>query len=99
MESDFFGQIKSRSTCIRMMEQKRKEKDNTSCVKHGVEVWACMAAGGTGSLVFIDNMIDDRSNKVNSGVYKATPSAHSHPHAGWVERRFTASSKANILQP
>lgn len=31
---------------------------------------ACMAASGTGLLVFIDDVTDDRSNMMNSEVYR-----------------------------
>ena len=32
--------------------------------------WACMAASGTGSLVFIDDVTHDGSSRMNSDVYK-----------------------------
>ncbi len=38
--------------------------------------WACMAANGTGSLLFIDDVTADRSSKMNSEVFKAVISAH-----------------------
>ena len=33
--------------------------------------WTCMAASGTGSLVFINDVTTDRSSKMNSEVYRA----------------------------
>mgnify|MGYP002715355238 CR=1 FL=1 len=47
-------------------------KHTTSSVKHGggsVMAWACMAANGTGSLVFID-VTADKSSRMNSEVCK-----------------------------
>lgn len=38
--------------------------------------WACMAAKGTGSLMFIDEVTADTSSKMNSEVYGAILSAH-----------------------
>ena len=68
-------------------------KYTTSCVKHGggsVMAWACMAANGTGSLVFIDDVTADRSSKMNSEVYRAILSAHIQPNATkLIGRRFT----------
>ena len=49
-------------------------KHTTSSVKHGegsVMAWACMASSGTGSLVFIDDVTEDRSSKINSAVFIA----------------------------
>ena len=53
-------------------------------VKHGgvsVMVWACMAANGTGSLVFIDDVTADKSSRMNSEVFRAILSAHIQPNA------------------
>ncbi len=68
-------------------------KHTTSSVKHGggsVMAWACMAASGTGSLVFIDDVTADKSSRMNSEVFRAISSAHIQPNAseliGW---RFT----------
>ena len=56
----------------------------TSSVKRGgsgVMAWSCMAANGTESLVFIDDVTADRSSKVHSEVYRATLSAQIQPDA------------------
>ena len=44
-------------------------------------VWACMAANGTGSLVFIDEVTADKSSRMNSEVFRAILSAHIQPNA------------------
>ena len=52
--------------------------------------FACMAANGTGSLVFIDDVTADRSSKMNSEVYRAILSAHIQPNATkLIGHRFT----------
>ena len=59
-------------------------KHTTSSVKHGggsVMAWACMAANGTGSLVFIDDVTADKSSRMNSEVFRAILSAHIQPNA------------------
>ncbi|MCJ8739407.1 hypothetical protein PDJAM_G00046810 [Pangasius djambal] len=49
-----------------------------------------MAANGTGSLVFIDDVTADRSSKMNSEVSRALLSAHIQPNATkLIGRRFT----------
>uniref|UniRef100_A0A8C6NVL2 Transposase Tc1-like domain-containing protein n=1 Tax=Nothobranchius furzeri TaxID=105023 RepID=A0A8C6NVL2_NOTFU len=67
-------------------------KHTTSSVKHGagsVMVWACMAASGTSSLVFIDDVTADKSSTMNSEVFRAI-SAHIQPNASeLIGRRFT----------
>ncbi|XDV43857.1 hypothetical protein PO909_012255 [Leuciscus waleckii] len=59
-------------------------KHTTSSVKHGdgssVMAWACMAANGTGSLVFID-VTADKSSRMNSEVFRSILSAHIQPNA------------------
>uniref|UniRef100_A0A3P9JP88 Transposase Tc1-like domain-containing protein n=1 Tax=Oryzias latipes TaxID=8090 RepID=A0A3P9JP88_ORYLA len=53
-------------------------KHTTSSVKHGggsVMVWACMAASGTGTPVFIDDVTQDRSSPMNSEVFRDRLSA------------------------
>ncbi|KAG2467436.1 TCB1 transposase, partial [Polypterus senegalus] len=53
-------------------------KHTTSSVKHGggsVMAWVCMAASGTGTLVFIDNATQDRSSRMNSEVFRDILSA------------------------
>ena len=68
-------------------------KHTTSSVKHGggsVMAWACMAANGTGSLVFIDDVTADKSSRMNSEVFRAILSAHIQPNASeLIGRRFT----------
>ena len=64
-----------------------------------VIAWAYMAASGTGSLVFIDDVTADKSSRMNSGVYKALLSAQIQPNAakraGWCP---TEKMTQNILQ-
>uniref|UniRef100_A0A8C7X7Z9 Transposase Tc1-like domain-containing protein n=1 Tax=Oryzias sinensis TaxID=183150 RepID=A0A8C7X7Z9_9TELE len=53
-------------------------KNTTSSVKHcgGSEMaWACMATSGTGTLVFIDDVTQDRSSPMNSEVFRDRLSA------------------------
>ncbi len=68
-------------------------KHTTSSVKHGggsVMAWACMAACGTGSLVFIDDVTADKSSRMNSEVFRAILSAHIQPNASeLIGRCFT----------
>uniref|UniRef100_A0A8C4SI25 Transposase n=1 Tax=Erpetoichthys calabaricus TaxID=27687 RepID=A0A8C4SI25_ERPCA len=48
-------------------------KHTTSSVKHGggsVMAWACMAASGNGTLVFIDDVTQDRSSRMNYEVFR-----------------------------
>ena len=59
-------------------------KHTPSSVKHGggsVMAWACMAANGTGSLVFIDDVTADKSSRIHSKVFWAILSAHIQPNA------------------
>ena len=62
-------------------------------MKHGGDIvmaWACMAANGTGSLVFIDDVTADKSSRMNSEVFRAILSAHIQPNASeLIGRRFT----------
>ena len=52
--------------------------------------WAYMAANGTGSLVFIDDVTADKSSRMNSEVFRAIISAHIQPNAAeLIGRRFT----------
>ena len=37
--------------------------------------WECMAASGTGSLVFIDDVTQDRGSRMNSEVFRDILSA------------------------
>lgn len=68
-------------------------KHTTSHVKHGggsVMAWACMASSGTGSLVIIGDVTEDRSSQMNSEVHRNISSAQTRPNSvmliGW---RFT----------
>ena len=52
--------------------------------------WACMAANGTGSLVFIDDVTADKSSRMNSEVFRAILSAHIQPNVSeLIGRHFT----------
>ena len=54
-------------------------KHTSSSVKLGggsVVAWACMAASGVGSLIFIDDVTHDGSSRMNSEVYKNILSAN-----------------------
>ena len=69
-------------------------KHTTSSVKYGggsVMVWACMAANGTDSLVFIDGVTADKRSRMNSEVFWPMLSAHIiQPNASeLIGRRFT----------
>ena len=71
--------------------------------------WACMAANGTGSLVFIDDVTADRSSRMNSEVYRAVRSAqiqsnatkpkalHSTDHSN--DAKHTAKAKLKAQRP
>jgi hypothetical protein len=66
----------------------------TSSVKHGggsVMAWACMAANGTGSLVFIDDVTADKSVRIHFEVFRPILSAQIQPNASkLIGRCFTA---------
>lgn len=59
-----FGQINSRLTCTRIMKREKHGNKSLSKAYHiickicggNVIAWACMAANGKGSLVFIDSV-------------------------------------------
>ena len=54
-------------------------KHTSSSVTHcggSVMTWACMAASGVGSLIFIDDVTHDGSSRMNSEVYKNILSAN-----------------------
>ncbi|MEE6521711.1 hypothetical protein FKM82_020009 [Ascaphus truei] len=52
--------------------------------------WTCMAYNGTGSLVFIDDVTEDRIRRMNSEVYRDILSAQIQPNiAKLIGRRFT----------
>ena len=53
-------------------------------------VWACMAANGTCSLVFIDDMTADKSSRMNSEVFRDILSVQIQPNASkLIGRCFT----------
>ena len=63
--------------------------------------WACMASSGTGSLVFIDDVTEDRSSWMNSEVYRDIVSAQIQPKgARLIGHRFTVQmdNDPNILR-
>ncbi len=57
-----------------------------------VQAWACMASSGTGLLVFIDDVTEDRSSQINSEVYRDILSAHSVKcsKVGWTALHSTS---------
>ena len=58
--------------------------------------WACMAANGTGSLVFIDDVTADKSSRMNSEVFWAILSAPIQPNASeLIGQRFTVQMDKN----
>uniref|UniRef100_A0A8C4S635 Transposase Tc1-like domain-containing protein n=1 Tax=Erpetoichthys calabaricus TaxID=27687 RepID=A0A8C4S635_ERPCA len=67
-------------------------KHTTSSVKHSggsVMAWVCMAASGTGTLVFIDDVTQDRSSRMNSEVFRDILSAQIQLNAvKLIGRRF-----------
>lgn len=81
-------------------------RHKTSAVKHdggSVMAWACMAANGTGLLVFTVDVTAFRSSKMNSEVYRAILSAHIQRNAAKLTgQRFTMDNgwimTQNILQ-
>ncbi len=88
-----------RSTCTRVMGREEYGEGKEllmilSIPPHQwsmvVVAWACMAASGTGSLVFIDDVTTDKSSRMNSEVFRAILSAHFQPNASeLIGRRFT----------
>ena len=76
-------------------------KHTTSSVKHsggGVMAWACMAAEGTGSLIFIDDITADGSSKINSEVDRHILSAQLQANVSKpICQRFNKTMIANIL--
>ncbi len=85
----FIGRLKIRSTCTRMTGRKKNGEGfeqlmiqimwtmNIICETwwSSVMAWACMASSGTGLLVFIDDVTEDRSSQKNSEVYRDILSA------------------------
>ncbi|KAG2457144.1 TCB1 transposase, partial [Polypterus senegalus] len=67
-------------------------KHTTSSVKYGggsVMAWACMAASGTGTLDFINDVTQDRSSQMNSEVFRDILSAQIQLNAvKLIGRRF-----------
>ncbi len=91
--------MRPRSTCTRVMGREEYGEGKEllmilSIPPHQwsmvVVAWACMAASGTGSLVFIDDVTTDKSSRMNSEVFRAILSAHFQPNASeLIGRRFT----------
>uniref|UniRef100_A0A8C5Q2J1 Transposase Tc1-like domain-containing protein n=1 Tax=Leptobrachium leishanense TaxID=445787 RepID=A0A8C5Q2J1_9ANUR len=76
-------------------------KHTTSSVKHGggsVMAWACMAANGTGSHVFIDDVTGDKSSRMNSEVFRPILSAHIQPNAAELIGQCRWTMIQSILQ-
>ena len=60
--------------------------------------WTCMAANGTESLVFIDDVTADRSSRMNSEVYRALLSAQIQPNVAKLIRGcFTVQMDNEML--
>ena len=58
-----------------------------------------MAANGTGSFVFIDDVTADKSSRMNSEAFQAILSAHIQTNASeLIGRRFTVQMDNDILQ-
>lgn len=66
------------SVCRRVEAKAPKVTIHNTC--YCVTAWACMAANGTRSLVFTDDVTADRSSRMNSDVCRATPSAQIQPN-------------------
>lgn len=65
--------MKARVNCVKMMGGEYGERKEEH-LSNMVEAWACTAADRPRSLVFI-NVSSDRSNRMNSEVYRAILSA------------------------
>ncbi len=51
--------------------------------------WACMASSGTGLMVFIDDLTEDKSSRINSEMYRDILSAQIQSNAAKsIGRRF-----------
>ena len=56
-------------------------------------VWTCMAANGTGSLVFIDDVTADKSSRMDAEVYRALLSVQNQPYdSKLIGRCFTVQT-------
>ncbi len=95
----FFGWLKLRSTCTRMKGRKKYgeglEQLMIQSIKH--HLWnlvdqcdgMSMASSGTGLLVFIDDLTEDRSSRKNSEMYRDILSAQIQSNAAkLIGRRF-----------
>ncbi len=52
--------------------------------------WACMASSGTGLMVFIDDLTEDKSSRINSKMYRDILSAQIQSNAAKsIGRRLT----------
>ncbi len=72
-------------------------KHTSSSRKYGggnVMTWTCMAASGTGSLIFSDDITHDGSSRINSEAYRNISSAHVKKKVG-----TTPCSKTQSILP
>ncbi len=73
------------------MEKAWNKAYNIICEKwwSSVMAWACMASSGSGLLVFIDDVTEDRSSRKNSEVHMDILSAQIQPNgAKLIGQRF-----------
>ncbi len=79
-----FGVAKSTVWCILRKRESTSELSNIKrpgCPQRTTVVDACMASSGTGLLVFIDDVTEDRSSQKNSEVYGDILSAQTQSNA------------------
>ena len=82
-----------RKQAERRLGKAHDPKHTVTSVKHGggsVMAWTCVASGGTGSFVFIDDVTEDKSSRMNSAVFRDMLSAQIEPNtAKLIGRHFT----------
>ena len=67
--------VMERPKCGKKKGSAHDPKYTSLSVKHGggsVMAWSCIAAPGVGSIIVIDDVTHDGSNRMNSEVYKNT---------------------------